>query len=115
MQMKLTGFQILIVSAVVLLMGVPCAILFSKLSGVYPLKRMWQFLLCWWITAGVITPLLVHKEGDLLMAILVGGGMYGFGLVWFFCIGYQAFDCLVPKNQTGLFAGAFSFFTSEYA
>lgn len=112
-QMKLSGAQILIISGVTLLMGVPCGYLFSVASQRFSLKRLWQFLLTWWIMSGIITPIVLHREGDLIGAIIVGGGMYGFGLVWYFSIGFQAYDSLVPANEIGLFAGAFSFFTSE--
>lgn len=108
-QMSLTGFQILIISVTVLFNGTFSAWAFSKFAKKFSTKKIWIFLESFWIVTILLTVLFMHKKGDLFMAILIGGGMYGFGLSWYFSVSYQGFDAMVPRNKATQFAGLFYF------
>lgn len=113
LQMKLSTNSILIISAIVLLTGAASGVLFSWImkKGFISFKRMFQAILGGWIVVGIATPFLVYKEGDILMAIIIGGLFYGIGLAFFWSIAFQAFLNFVPSSKVGAFTGVYTFFT----
>lgn len=78
-----TGFQIIIVSAVVLFAGIFCAYLFAVASKYYTLKQLWTFILVLWIILGIITPLTMTRGANFLLIVAIGGVGYSFGLSWY--------------------------------
>ena len=110
-QMKLTGMEVLAISGVVLVIGIPGAWSFGQLARRYSLKTCWYIVLCLWIVAGGVVPLFVHREGDFVAAILVGGVVYAFALTWYYAIGFAAFAALIPPDHGMEYAGIYTFFS----
>ena len=108
--MKLTAFEIIIVSLCVLVIGTPAGLAFAKLAHRYSLKKLWYATLLLWIFATAITPFVVYKERDLVSSIVVGGVVFAIALSWYFALGYQAFASLIPIGHSMEYTGIFNLF-----
>ena len=107
-QLKLTGLQILMISAAVLVVGTPAGFAFGKLGKRFSFKTLWAAILVLWAVALGVTPLLVYKEGDFVGAIIIGSLVYAVALSWYFSIGWVSFAAMIPKGQDGHFGGIYT-------
>ena len=85
-QLKLTGLQILMISAAVLVVGTPAGYAFGKIGKRFSFKTLWAVILVVWTITLSITPLIVYKEGDFLGSILIGALVYAVALSWYFLL-----------------------------
>ena len=106
LQMKLTSLQVLIISAIVLVVGIPAGYVFSALAQRYTLKNLWFVVLGLWIVLGAATPAFIYKEQDLVPAIIIGV-FYAVALSWYYSLGYYAFAALVPSGHSMEYAGIY--------
>lgn len=107
-----TGFQIIIVSGVVLFAGIFCSYLFSVCAEYFSLKQLWTFILVLWIFLGVITPLTMTRGASFLLIVLIGGLGYSFGLSWYFSIGFVAFESMAPADRRSQYTGIYTLATN---
>jgi MFS-type transporter involved in bile tolerance (Atg22 family) len=107
LQMKLTGMQVLIISGIVLVVGMPAGYAFAWLANRWTLRKLWFIVLGLWIFLGIVTPAFVYKEQDIVPAIIVGV-FYSVGLSWYYSVGYQAFVALVPAGHSMEYAGLYT-------
>merc|ERR1711998_667825 len=95
-------------------MGAPSALLFQYVaaSGTLSLKSMWLIVLSIWIVLGLITPLLVYREGDFVSALAIGTLGYSLGFAWYFSVGFPAFESMVPRDKVAQFSGVYGVISS---
>ena len=98
--MKLSGFEIIMISICVLLVGAPAGVVFAKLTRKFSLKNLWYITLGLWIVAVTLTPFLAYKEEDFVSAILLGGCVFAVALSWYYSVGYPAFAALIPYGHS---------------
>ena len=106
--MKLTGFEIIIISICVLIVGTPAGIAFAKLAQHYSLKKLFYVTYALWIIATALTPFVAYREGDMISAVIMGGGVFAVALSWYYALGYQAFACLIPYGHSMEYTGIFN-------
>jgi len=107
-----SGFQIIIVSGVVLFAGIFCSYLFAVASKYFTLKQLWTFILSLWVFLGIITPLTMTRGANFLLIVAIGGVGYSFGLSWYFSIGFVAFESMAPADRRSQYTGIYTLATN---
>ena len=113
-ELKLTGAGLGIVVAIVLLVGMPSAVICGRIMNNFGMKRVLLFVYAAWMTLGVITPLVMYKE-EHMMGSYILGGLYGFFLATFFTVNPALFASLVPPKREAEFMGLYVFFGSMFS
>lgn len=108
-QTKLSQIQVVIVSAVVLVSGIPSAFIYTKLVKHVSMKKLWIALICGWLVLGVLTPYYVAEEGQFIEGIAVAV-FFGIFVAWYFSGDYPGFAMLIPQGSEAEFVGIFGFF-----
>ena len=68
-----------------------------------------------WIIATALTPFVAYREGDMISAVIMGGGVFAVALSWYYALGYQAFACLIPYGHSMEYTGLFDLFGHAFS